>query len=258
MKPSAAPATHRSRDCKGAVVCLPAVPLLAADNVPAVAREFLLNIAADRSAEGAAAGQTPWSARVPLDPPADRSSIFAGGRPRTRASAPQLMVCFAAIALLSACGYRVGGHAAPDVIPATIKTIAIPPIVNNSMRPRLPAMLAADLTREFHSRTKYIIISDPTQADATLKATIAKVVNFPTIADPTTGNATGAGVVVTMNLTLTDRSGKVLFSQVGTEYRERYEISLDPKTYFDESDTALIRLSRDLANGIVTAILEKF
>jgi hypothetical protein len=120
-------------------------------------------------------------------------------------------------------------------------------------------MLATELTRELHARTKYIIVKDPTQADAVLKGVIAKFVNFPTIADPTSGRATGAGCVVTMNLTLTDRrSGKVLFSQSGVEYRERYEVSIDPKTYFDESDTALERLSRDLAQSIVTAILEKF
>jgi Lipopolysaccharide-assembly len=163
-----------------------------------------------------------------------------------------------ALALLSvSCGYHVGGHAA--LMPADIKTIAIPPLVNNTMRPKLPPLLAADLTREFHARTRYTIITDPTQADAILKGVIAKFVNFPTIADPASGRATGAGCVVTMNLTLTDRrTGKVLFSQVGVEYHERYEISINAQTYFDESDTALQRLSRDLAQGIVTAILEKF
>ena len=163
-----------------------------------------------------------------------------------------------AVALLAAaCGYHVGGHS--DAIPASIKTIAIPPLVNNTMRPKLPALLAEDLTREFHARTRYVIITDPNLADAVLKGAIAKFVNFPTIADPASGRATGAGCVVTMNLTLTDRhTGKVLFSQSGVEYRERYEIAIDPKTYFDESDTALERLSRDLAQSIVTAILEKF
>jgi hypothetical protein len=159
--------------------------------------------------------------------------------------------------LLAACGYHVGGHG--EAMPATIKTIAIPPIANNTVRPKLPVLLSQDLTREFHARTKYAIVTDPAHADAVLKATIAKFINFPTIADPATGRATGAGCVVTMNVLLTDQhTGKVLFSQVGTEYRERYEISIDPKTYFDESDTALERLSRDLAQGIVTAILEKF
>jgi hypothetical protein len=159
--------------------------------------------------------------------------------------------------LMAACGYHVGGHA--DLMPATIRVIAIPPIANNTVRPKLPVLLAADITREFQSRTKYTMVTDPTQADAVLKASIAKFVNFPTIADPASGRATGAGCLVTMNLLLTDRrTGKVLFSQVGVEFRERYEISIDPKTYFDESDTALERLSRDVAHSVVTAILEKF
>ena len=164
----------------------------------------------------------------------------------------------AILALAAAgCGYHVGGHS--DLVPATVKTIALPPIGNNTMRPKLPALLASDITREFHARTKYIIISDPAQADAVLRATIAKFVNYPTIADPTTGRATGAGCVVTMNLVLTDqKSGKVLLSQSGVEFRERYEIAIDPKTYFDESDTALVRLSHDVAQSLVTYILEKF
>ncbi len=159
--------------------------------------------------------------------------------------------------LMAACGYHVGGHS--DLMPATIRVIAIPPIANNTVRPKLPVLLATGITREFHERTKYTIVTDPNQADAVLKATIAKFVNFPTIADPASGRATGAGCIVTMNLLLTDRhTGKVLFSQVGVEFRERYEISIDPKTYFDESDTALERLSRDVAHSVVTAILEKF
>jgi hypothetical protein len=159
--------------------------------------------------------------------------------------------------LMAACGYHVGGHA--DLMPATIRVIAIPPIANNTVRPKLPVLLAENITREFHERTKYTIVTDPNHADAVLKATIAKFVNFPTIADPVSGRATGAGCVVTMNLLLTDRhTGKVLFSQAGVEFRERYEISIDPKTYFDESDTALERLSRDVAHSVVTAILEKF
>lgn len=163
-----------------------------------------------------------------------------------------------ALAVLTAgCGYHVGGHS--DLMPATIKTIALPPIANNTMRPKLPALLASDITGEFHARTKYIMVSDPAQADAVLRATIAKFVNFPTIADPASGRATGAGCVVTLNIVLTDqKSGKVLLSQAGVEFRERYEVSIDPKTYFDESDTALARLSHDVAQSLVTYILEKF
>lgn len=164
----------------------------------------------------------------------------------------------AALALLaSACGYHVGGHS--DILPKTVQVIAIPPIANNTMRPKLPALLAEDIAREFHERTRYTIVSDPSQADAVLKATIAKFVNYPTIADPASGRSTGAGASVTMNLVLTDRhTNKVLFSLAGVEFRQAYEISIDAKSYFDESDTALQRLSRDVAHSVVTAILEHF
>jgi hypothetical protein len=40
--------------------------------------------------------------------------------------------------------------------------------------------------------------------------------------------------------------------------RERYEISIDPLAYFEESEVALERLSKQVAGSIVSAILEAF
>jgi len=45
---------------------------------------------------------------------------------------------------------------------------------------------------------------------------------------------------------------------LGAEFRERYEISVDPAAYFDESGTAMQRVSRDVARSAVSAILEGF
>jgi hypothetical protein len=40
---------------------------------------------------------------------------------------------------------------------------------------------------------------------------------------------------------------------------QRYEISVTfPKAYFEESDAALDRLSRDVARDLVSSILENF
>ena len=64
--------------------------------------------------------------------------------------------------------------------------------------------------------------------------------------------------IVTLQLLLTDKTGKVLFNRPGMEFRERYEISVDPTTYFDESGTAMERLARDVARSVVSAILENF
>jgi hypothetical protein len=42
------------------------------------------------------------------------------------------------------------------------------------------------------------------------------------------------------------------------EFRQRYEIAIDPNAYFEESDMALERLSRDVARTVVSAVLEAF
>ena len=50
----------------------------------------------------------------------------------------------------------------------------------------------------------------------------------------------------------------MIFTRASSEFRERYEISGDPKAYFDESGTAMTRLSKDVARSVVSAILEAF
>jgi hypothetical protein len=165
------------------------------------------------------------------------------------------VLCVAALA--GGCGYHVGGNA--QWMPKTVKTIAIPAFANGTLRYKLARLLPQDITSEFHLRTKYNIVADPNQADAVLKGTLATMNAYPIIFDPTSGRATGVEVVVTLQITLTERTtGKVLFTRPSLEFRERYEISADPQTYFDESGTAIERVAKDAARSVVSAILENF
>ncbi len=184
----------------------------------------------------------------------------------------RLSVIAVAGLVLSGCGYHVAGNqigtpAAPaggakqsaDSMPKTIKTIAIPAFGNTTTRYQLARLLPTDLTREFIARTKYAIIADPTQADAVLKGALTNFVAFAAVYDPISGRATGVQVIVTMQITLTERAtGKLLFQRTGYEIRERYELSVNPQAYFDESGTAIQRVSKDAARSILTAILENF
>jgi outer membrane lipopolysaccharide assembly protein LptE/RlpB len=159
--------------------------------------------------------------------------------------------------ILAGCGYHIA--AGGGAIPQAVKTIAIPPFANATMSYSLARLLPEDLTREFHDRTKYVMVRDPKQADAVLEGSVVNMGAFPTVSDPATGRATAVQVEVTINVKLTDRrSGATLFSSNGVRYRERYEVALDPKQYFDESSTAARRLSRDVARDILSSILEKF
>src|ERR1019366_2430836 len=97
------------------------------------------------------------------------------------------------------------------------------------------------------------------QADAVLSGRVLNFSNFPTLFDPATGRATSVQVVVSLQVSLIERTtGKTLFSRPSMEVRERYQISTNPQQYFDESGTAIMRLSKDVAQSVVSAILENF
>lgn len=155
------------------------------------------------------------------------------------------------------CGYHVGNGG--NLLPTNLKTIAVPAFQNITTRYQLARLLPEDITKEFLSRTSYKVVADPEKADAVLTGAVTNFVYFPTTFDTATGRSTGVQVVVTMRLTLTDRAtGKVIFNRPAAEFRERYEVSQNPQQYFDESGTAMIRLSRDVADSVVTAVLQNF
>jgi hypothetical protein len=155
------------------------------------------------------------------------------------------------------CGYHVAGHA--NLMPKEIHVIAIPAFINSSVNTKLARSLAADITREFIARTKYTIVADADGADAVLNGVVLNFGAYPTVIDPVSQRATAATVAVSLQLTLVDRhTGKAIFSRPAFEYRDRYEISTDPQSYFDESGTAIDRVSRQVARSVVSAILENF
>jgi hypothetical protein len=158
----------------------------------------------------------------------------------------------------SGCGYHVAGS--QNLLPKTLHTIAVPPFGNATIRYKLTDLLPQDITREFHTRTKYEIITDPTQADAVLHGTVLNYLAFPTLIDQTTGRTSALQVIVRLSVTLTDRAtGKVLFNRPFYEAHERYEASVTNNyQYFDESTSAVQRLSKDVARDLVSSILDNF
>jgi PBP1b-binding outer membrane lipoprotein LpoB len=143
--------------------------------------------------------------------------------------------------VLTSCGYHVAGKA--DLVPKTVNTIAVPAFANITTRYKLTDHLPEAISREFITRTRYKIVNDQNQADAVLRGAIVNYVAYPTIIDQQTGRASGLSVNVTLQVTLTERAtGKVI----------------NADTYFEESDAALDRLSRDVARDLVSSILENF
>jgi outer membrane lipopolysaccharide assembly protein LptE/RlpB len=157
---------------------------------------------------------------------------------------------------LAGCGYHVAGSA--NLLPKEIHTIAIPPWANATTQYKLAGYMAEALSREMITRTHYKIVADPSKADATLIGSIANMFSNATTYDVVTGRSTGAQVIVQIQIRLVARDGKVLFIRPNLEFRDRYEISVNPGQYLDESQGTLQRLSRDVSRTIVSSVLENF
>ncbi|MDX2177978.1 MAG: LPS assembly lipoprotein LptE [Bryobacteraceae bacterium] len=161
------------------------------------------------------------------------------------------------LAALAGCGYRVAGTA--DTVPKNVRTVAVPAFGNATTHYKLTDRLPSAIVREFNTRTRYQTIQDPGAADAILEGNVLSVLVYPTIFDPLTARAAGVETIVNLSLRLRERTtGNLIYNQPAFAFRQRYEISIDPSTYFDESSVAFQRLSSDVARAVVSAVLENF
>jgi len=172
--------------------------------------------------------------------------------------APTWRIAVAVPALmLAGCGYHIAGKA--NLLPDNIHTIAVAPWGNISVRYRLSNYLAASVSRELVARTRYRLVTDVSKADVVLYGSIANMLQGGSpLYDNATGRTTAGNVVVYLQFRLVDRSGKTLIDKPGLVYQQPYEISTDPRQYFDESEAAFQRLSTDVAKSVVSAMLEQF
>ncbi len=157
---------------------------------------------------------------------------------------------------LAGCGYHVGGTT--NLLPKELHTIAIPAWGNTTTRYKLAGYMAEAMTRELITRTRYAVVADPSKADATLYGSVANMFNNATTYDVVTGRSTGAQIVVQVQVRLVGKDGKVLFTRPNLEFRDRYEITVNPGQYLDESQGTLQRVSHDVARAVVSAVLENF
>jgi len=167
------------------------------------------------------------------------------------------MVAVVPALLAAGCGYHIAGKA--NLLPADVHTIAVAPWGNASVRYRLSNYLTAAVSRELLARTRYRLVTDISKADVVLYGSVANILQGGSpLYDNATNRTTAGNVVVYLQFKLVDRAGKVLIDKPGLVYQQPYEISIDPRQYFDESDAAFQRLSTDVAKSVVSAMLEQF
>jgi hypothetical protein len=166
-------------------------------------------------------------------------------------SAPLIFTC-----LLASCGYHTAGQA--GLLPKTVVTIGVPAFTNGTTRYKLTDWLPEAISKEFIARSRFRV-TDASRADAVLRGSILGYSSNATLFDQKTGLATSVEIHVALQVTLTERTtGKVLFTRPRIDLTDSYEIPLQQGQYFDESDAALDRVSKRVAQQVVAAILNDF
>lgn len=189
---------------------------------------------------------------------AGRQGLVSGAR--LLAAGARLLVGTALVGILIAvagCGYHVAGHGAQ--LPSEWKTIAIPAFKNDTTHYRIEQRFTEAVIREFITRTKYRVVQEPETADAVLHGEVLSIETDPVLFNATTGEVTTMLVVVHTKVELIDnRTQKAVYENKDMVFRDEYQIPTDVKSFFEEQDPALERMSRDLASHVVSNVLENF
>jgi len=159
--------------------------------------------------------------------------------------------------LSSGCGYHVAGNTSH--LPSSWQTIAIPAFTNDTTTYRIEQRLTEAVIREFMARTKYHIIQDPASASAVLHGEVLTLETTPVLFNATSGEVTSMLVTIHVKVELVDNeTKKPVYQNNDMVFRDEYQISPDVKSFFEEQDPALERMSRDFGSHVVADVLENF
>lgn len=147
-------------------------------------------------------------------------------------------------------------------MPAYVKTIGVPQIVNHSPVADIDRVLTDALRAEFQARGKYVVQPDAT-GDAVLTITVTNVTARPvTFTD--NRQVTQNEVTVTLSGEFKDaHDGKAIWSNPSLQFRETYPVTTsntanDPNAFFRQDASALDRLSKEFAKKVVSEIFQAF
>jgi len=164
----------------------------------------------------------------------------------------------AAIALsliVDVCGYKPAGKG--KSLPADIKVIAVPIFRNSVLQYRIEQRFTQAVMEEILKRGRRLkVTTNPDAADAELDGDIVGFRAPGSILDDQ-GRTRVWDLRIDVSVTLRDlKRHTVLYQNPRMSFSGEYELSSDPKSFFNEENPAVDRIAKDFAQAIVTTILE--
>ena len=146
-----------------------------------------------------------------------------------------------------------------EALPSHIKTIAIPPFQNPSLRYKVEQRFTSAMIDEVLRRQRALqVVSKAEGADAVVLGTIKQFAYRGVLLDDF-GRARVFEITVVAGITIKDQTkNKVLYDNQNYIFKTEYEITGDPNTFFNEEGPAVERLARDFAKSVLTMVMEGF
>lgn len=146
-------------------------------------------------------------------------------------------------------------------LPAHIKKIAVPAFQFEArgMRYRVESRFTDAVSRELIRRGGGLKIQGSKEgADAVVEGTIRDF-NFSGVLLDREGRARVYEVTITAAVTIRDlRDERVLYDNQNFIFRDSFEFSDDPRSFFNEEDPAVERMARSFAESVVSTIVNGF
>ncbi|MBK8465663.1 MAG: LptE family protein [Chloracidobacterium sp.] len=143
-------------------------------------------------------------------------------------------------------------------LPKNIKTVAVPAFQFEAkgLRYRVESRFTDAVTREIIRRGNGLKVQGSlTGADAVLEGTIRDF-SFSGVLLDSEGRARVYEVTIVTAVTIRDlKENKVLYDNQNFTFRDSFEFSSDPRSFFNEEDPAVERMARAFAESAVSAFI---
>src|SRR5215510_690974 len=141
-------------------------------------------------------------------------------------------------------------------LPSRIKTVAVPAFQNNALRYKIESRFSDAVINELVHRGRGLRVQGSREgADAVIEGVIKSFIFSGVLLDDK-GRARIFEVTINAAVTVRDQTeNRVLYDNQNFVFRGEYEFASDPRTFFNEEDPAILRMSRNFAESIVSTLM---
>ena len=142
-------------------------------------------------------------------------------------------------------------------LPNNIKTIAVPAFQFEAkgLRYKVETRFTEAVTKEIIRRGNGLKVQGSRAgADAVLEGTIRDF-SFSGVLLDSEGRARVYEVTIVTAVTIRDKNNKILYDNQNFIFRDSFEFTSDPRSFFNEEDPAVERMARAFSEAVVSAFV---